>query len=365
MKEIVEKYANQGVRLLDESGDGTQFSIHLEADPQSAYDTINAFSSDVRKKAIELGNEHVFDDILDISSQSLNEAKSSIDKWGGIYKTSLLSQIALDDDLSKEYNKAIEAVEAYNEAVLKSEEPYNDKDVAKARQNLQSVSDELTGEEWQKYGSVVKEVFEEADTSLYDFNQALKNNEGLQKLANNLSTFDNVDLKALDENPGENIHFDKLKESADAYGISVNELINTLVRLGYVEGEISEVASTISELSFTDIMFQVEKLSVGLGQLSSIYADIMDGNDFDWSSIFNNDDFTETFGSLGNSYNNFIKTISSSPNNIEACQQAFDQLSAEYINQSGILNNLTEETRDATVAFLEQNGMANATAAQD
>lgn len=61
IKELAEKYKEQGITLLDEYGDGTylQFSIHLNADAQSAYDTINAFENDLRDKAKELGDEHM------------------------------------------------------------------------------------------------------------------------------------------------------------------------------------------------------------------------------------------------------------------------------------------------------------------
>lgn len=60
LKEIAEKYKDQGITVLDELGDGSyaQFSVHLKADAQSAYDTINAFENDLRGKAKEFGDEH-------------------------------------------------------------------------------------------------------------------------------------------------------------------------------------------------------------------------------------------------------------------------------------------------------------------
>ncbi len=50
LKEIAEKYKDQGITLLDELGDGSyaQFSVHLDTDAQSAYETINAFENDLR-----------------------------------------------------------------------------------------------------------------------------------------------------------------------------------------------------------------------------------------------------------------------------------------------------------------------------
>lgn len=123
LMEVAEKYAGQGVTALDESGDGSTFSLHLKSDAQSAYDTINAFASDLRAKAKELGDEHMFDDVLEISSSELNRAKSVIDDYGEIFTRSLTAEIASDDEKATVYNEALKAVEAYNNAVLNSEDP--------------------------------------------------------------------------------------------------------------------------------------------------------------------------------------------------------------------------------------------------
>lgn len=120
-------------------------------------------------------------------------------------------------------------------------------------------------------------------------------------------------------------------------------------------------------LSFTDSISQVQKLSEGLDQLDEVYADIYDKGDFDYSSILNNDDFAATFGNLTNvtdeykdAYDDFLQTVSNSPKDINACQNAFDKLATAYIQNSGYLNNLTEESKAATVAMLKQMGIANA-----
>lgn len=75
----------------------------------------------------------------------------------------------------------------------------------------------------------------------------------------------------------------------------------------------------------------VQKLSQGLDQLDKIYADILDKEDFDWSSILNNDQFKEQFGAYTDEYENFINIVSKSPDDINACQDAFNKLTAAYI----------------------------------
>lgn len=118
-------------------------------------------------------------------------------------------------------------------------------------------------------------------------------------------------------------------------------------------------SATETAKEFLDQLSAIESLSNGFEQLAAIYKDVSDKSSFDFSAILNNDDFKASFGKL-DSYENFIKTIANSPDDISACQSAFNSLASDYINTSGILDDLTEETRDFTVAMLEQNGVTNA-----
>lgn len=120
-------------------------------------------------------------------------------------------------------------------------------------------------------------------------------------------------------------------------------------------------------LSFTQAISQVQELSKGFDQLDKIYADVLNKEDFDWSSILNNTSFTEVFGKTENvteeykaAYDDFIKTISNSPDDINKCQEAFNNLATEYVNDSGALKNLTEENKQAITTMLEQMGVSNA-----
>lgn len=124
-----------------------------------------------------------------------------------------------------------------------------------------------------------------------------------------------------------------------------------------------------SQPSYASAISQVQDLSKGLGQLGSIYADVKDKNEFDWSSILNNASFKEQFGDMQNvtgeyqeAYEKFIQVVSSSPNDLKACQSAFNDLATAYIYNSGALQNVTEETKGATISMLEQMGIANANA---
>ena len=114
-------------------------------------------------------------------------------------------------------------------------------------------------------------------------------------------------------------------------------------------------------------MSGVQQLAAGLDQLDKIYADVLNKEDFDWSSILNNDTFKTCFSDMQNvteeykaSYEEFIETVSNSPNDINACQQAFNKLATAYVNNEQALKGLNEENKEATINFLEEKGISNA-----
>ena len=368
LKEIVEKYKEQGMTLLDEYGDGTylQFSIHLNADAQSAYETINAFENDLRDKAKELGNEHMFDDVLDVSSDSLNEAKETIEKYGDIYKQALTAEIVSDDDKSKTYGEALKAVEAYNEAVLKSENPYDDQNVTQAKENLDAVKTSIQDneEEWGKYSVLFDDVFNQADTRLLEFNEALKTDSGLKVLADELEGLSDIDLQALDENVGGNASFDKLKEAAAEYKINVDELIDALVRLGYVQGEIenrkdmSDRAGAVSTISDTIDQLNT-RLKPAFDSLQSAYRTIFTDDGFDLNSI----DILSTCDSIKSkldemsglgldvdysAFENLVRVLRNTESTEQDVEKAFDSLAAS-ITQAGLSGTEDFETMKAAL----------------
>ena len=144
----------------------------------------------------------------------------------------------------------------------------------------------------------------------------------------------------------------------------------TLLSWDELKQKIEETKNAASEetpISSTDILAQVQALSTGLDQLDKIYADVYNKEDFDWSSILNNDGFKEAFGNMTNvtedyknAYDDFIKTISNNPSDLSACQSAFDNLATAYIYNSDALKNVTEETKASTIAMLSQMGVVNA-----
>ena len=362
LQEIVDSYKDNGMYLL-ESGEGI-VEIRLEADAEIAYETINSFETDLRDKAKELGDEHLFDSILSVSSEALNDSKDIIDEYGEIHKKSLAAEIVTDENKSKVYNEALNAVEEYNKAVLQSADPYNDENVAKAKANLDSLKDKISegGEEWSKYSPIMNDIFDQADTRLLDFNEKLKTDKNLiaDAQAINELGYDNLDLASL--NKGESEAFDRLSEAASGYGLEVSDLIDLLVQLGYVQGEVlKETSEKISLYSKSQMINAVNGMSDGFDVLADIYDDIIDGADFDFTKL-DTKKFEEAFKGLQDEYTEFIETVSDSPRDIKACQDAFNKLAGSYIKNNNILENLTDENANVTAAMLKNMGVTNAEA---
>ena len=145
---------------------------------------------------------------------------------------------------------------------------------------------------------------------------------------------------------------------------AVNDFMATSTKFStWYEQWIENIESDVQHetpISFTDRLAKVQALSDGLDQLDKIYTDVLDGGDFDYSSILGNKDFTNTFSTYTAEYENFIKTISNSPTDINACQQAFNDLATAYIYNSNALKDVTDETKESTIAMLEQMGVQNA-----
>ena len=365
LRKIAEKYKDQGMQISDNSFDDT-FNIKLvDVDPTQAYQTIQQFETDVRAKAKELGNEHLFDNVLNISGDASDKAKDIIDKWKSIREEGQMANIAEDDTLTKQMDEASDAVEKYNNALLKSKNPYEDEDVKAAYDDIQKIKATLQDEDgnwisdWQKYGNIIADVFDKADTKVYDFAQQLKSDNGLKEYTDQLKGMSDVDVKALLDSDDKSIA--GLKQSANETGIGIEQLISVLKLLGVVEETASTQAEEVTKpFTKSEMISKINGLSEGFEELDKIMASVVAKDKaFDFS-LLDDKKFNDTFKGFTKEYNNFVDTISNNPKDIKACQSAFDDLVTVWVNSSGVLDGVSEDTAGLTAAMLSNMGVTNA-----
>lgn len=103
----------------------------------------------------------------------------------------------------------------------------------------------------------------------------------------------------------------------------------------------------------------IDSLSEGFEELDKIMSSMKDKNPFDYS-LLDDKKFKEAFSGCGEAYTDFIEKISSTPNDVSACQSAFNNLVTEWINSSGVMDGLSEDTAQLTEDMLTNMGITNA-----
>lgn len=232
--------------------------------------------------------------------------------------------------------------------------------VEKARQSLQALHDEINNSEaWEKYRFLIDDVFDQADTRLLDFNNALKSDSGLKELTKDLKGLSDLDLKALNENIGDNTSFDKLKESAENYNVKVEELIDLLIKLGVVQDDISSDSSELKEpkWDYSTTLENLDKVKDSLDVLDKTFAKLFDADELigfeDLSSI--NEAFQDLDG-----VEDYIKRIQEAGQDSEKICQIFGEMTGAYLEHAGVLSNVTEENKNLIISMLEEMGIINA-----
>lgn len=283
LKDLAAIYKDSGVELFaDENG---LFSIHLTADANDAYKVINSFTSDLRAMVKGTEMEDLVADTFDLLSSELNRAGGTIEEFGDTYNKALKAEITIDDNLSQEYREAQRAVSDYNEAVLKSENPYDDVNVTKAYAYLQKIKQGILENEaeWGKYSSVIDEVFESANTDKYDFYNSIEGD--INSIKNEFSGLRDIDLLSMVDDDTED-GFDKLCSSAENYGLEVQDVIDLLVQLGIVQGEISANGENfIDQFALDDVLSSLSEIESRFTILKSAQEELAESGNIAASTL--------------------------------------------------------------------------------
>ena len=367
--EIKKLAENNGIEWDDNKG------FVFKGTAEEASKAINQFMTDVRELRDSednlsngiINNLKVFDKSM---SDQLGIVNQIIEGYQETYETAQMAQIASDKDLSEGYNNAVSAVEKYNDAISKSENPYDDENVKEAWDNLQTIKNGIQNneKEWGQYSNILDKIFSAASDDAYSFYQTIQNDNSIKSLTNDLQGLYDTDLQSMADDGIED-SFDKLCESAKEYGLEIQDVIDLLIQLGIIQGKVNdEDIPDETPISFVKSMTEVEKSKTGFDLIDKIYADVKNKEEFDWTSILNNTSFEETFGSMENVteeyksvYDEFIETVSNSPSDIDKCQKAFNRLTTAYLQNEGTLSAITDQSKEAAILYLQEQGVVNAT----
>lgn len=162
-------------------------------------------------------------------------------------------------------------------------------------------------------------------------------------------------------------NYDAVLAANQKYGDFCGTADRTKQALDGVSTAGTKAADTIDSLDEDDptqtakqkMIENIDSLSEGFEELDKIMESMKDKNPFDYS-LLDDDKFKEAFSGCGEAYTDFIEKISSTPNDVSACQSAFNNLVTEWINSSGVMDGLSEDTAQLTEDMLTNMGITNA-----
>lgn len=348
------------------------------------YNGLSGAISEATREALDNAQTDAYVDVAS-SSKAL-----TLDAYGGLTKDILIQSVSTGNtDLDKEISKMLSSVASKS-----------------ADQGKAWISKDNSAEGLYEYYNVLKDI-----SQLIQQTAKETDNDDLLNLG---SMFNTTMYGEITE------AIDKLKDSAEEYGEAINRLnsIDAQIELAdylktndintqeafdaYISGiqnstDYSETYKKVlidvannafpqfvnavknadaalsglgneTPISFVKSMTEVEKSKTGFDLIDKIYADVKNKEEFDWTSILNNTSFTETFGSMENVteeyksvYDEFIETVSNSPSDIDKCQKAFNRLTTAYLQNEGTLSAITDQSKEAAILYLQEQGVINAT----
>ena len=258
------------------------------------------------------------------------------------YKTNTMS--TYDEELGADRTITYYVPVTQQEELDAAMDYYEELQQRKAEIETQMASMSASDPEWQQY-----------ETELDSIDQKMV---AVEQDANLLASSLEDQSKALDTTSGESYRLknsiDHTLDRYDDFIDSTNKSTDALKANTDAMNENKSVAD-----SRLNMISDLNDLSEGFEELDKIYASIKDDDPFDFK-LLDNDKFKETFSGLGSVYADFVEQVTSTPNDINACKSAFDNLLTSWINSDGVLNDVTEENKNLTISMLEQMGVENA-----
>ena len=387
----LQKELNDGTKSSDELTSAFKEQLKTMGYTSSEIDNLiekyNGLSGAISEATREALDNAQTDAYVDVASSS---KALTLDAYGGLTKDIFIQSVSTGNtDLDKEISKMLSSVasksadqgKAWISKDNSAEGLYEYYNVLKdISQLIQQTAKETDNDDLLNLGSMfnttmygeITEAIDKLKDSAEEYGEAINRLNSIDaqiELADYLKTNDINTQEAFDA------YISGIQNSTD-YSETYKKVLIDVANNAFpqfvnavknADAALSGLGNETPILSFTEAVSKVQELSKGFDQLDKIYADVLNKKDFDWSSILNNTSFTEVFGKTENvteeykaAYNDFIKTISNSPDDINKCQEAFNNLATEYVNDSGALKNLTEENKQAITTMLEQMGVSNA-----
>ena len=361
-------------------------NLSVKANVADADEFMHQFAADLERYINENNLDVDVSGLLEngIPEQIRNTWTDELKEYKEIYDEFMKAEIVRNDTLRPLYQQSIQAVEDYNNALSSGE------GVEEAKTNLDAVQQSVQNATGELEGS--QEVFDgiydginKSAESAYNLGQAFENDESVKGYAEKLKGLTDIDLQAINfednvQSPGE----EAFKALIGILGLSENEvqnLIDKLVELGYVQGEIQNSTSDNVSLSIPKTISQLNtQLKPAFDSLKSAYQSIFTSDGFNPNAVdipmldsikssieeinkLEDVDITidmDAFGTLATTLAG-INTIEGQAEQANLARQAFNDFATSIFYATNATDGITEETKELVEQLLESLGIVNAT----
>lgn len=367
--DIVKDFKDKGLELVGGSGGmaGAAFTIKINGDAKSVESTISEVMDklDEAKKGADEATVAQIESLQDSMSKSYSKASDIVEENEANYLRDLANDMLNmgDDsgdpyDIYKQYAKSIDEL---NKALADGE------GVEKARGNYENIGKSVDAvlkknNEFKPLFDQLNEQLDDASMNLYKFTDAFNKDSNLKSYAESLRLLGYTveDVMAFNSKDGMiqegEEGFEKLKDKADEYGISVDTLIDKLVEWGFVQ---DDVAQKVDDTTNADYIGKLADASKILSGLEDSYKEFKE-NGFVLAETISA--IPEELQKL-EGFDLFSKIIGDPTSGQEKIQQAFNDIVHEYLVSSETLSNLInadESTLQTYIANLKEIGVTNA-----
>ena len=261
----------------------TSVNLFVKANVANADELMHQLAEDLEKYGKD-NNIDVSGLLEGISGQLKKTWTDELTDYKTVYDEFMKAEVVRNDTLRPLYQQSIQAVEDYNNALSSGE------GIDKAKANLDSVQQSVQNATSELEGS--QEVFDgiydginKYAEAAYQMSQAFENDEAVKGYAEQLKGLTDIDLKAINfednvQSPGE----EAFKALIDILGLSEDEvqnLIDKLVELGYVQGEVQDSTSNIEnpissfQKAFDSLDTDIQQKLLDLAKSGEITAETM------------------------------------------------------------------------------------------
>lgn len=298
---LIKEFKYRGISI-DNNGVGSgTFNIRLSANAEDAEKTLSDFSSKLR--ALDIDN-YVKDSISNYIEDSIQNAQETLDKWSEIYAGYNFERIITDNDYSKVYQEAENALQHYIEVAKQGDQ----EQISSALDTVAAIKEKALNTENIGFQDFFEDFFANIDTELdkRQFKIDIEvNTDGIKQALNDLDGLDDLGILNIGQIEGtdsQEAAFDLLSQKAEEYGTSIEGLIDWLVEFGIVQ---SRVADNVNQkpismaLSTEDANKQIDSLQAAYDTLTATIKEYNENNYITFDSM-------QSLLALGNEYLQYL-----------------------------------------------------------